>query len=287
DPVKRVKSRGGSVAMLYSPGPLWPATRRAPSSRPPPASPPARLRSPSGMRPGGAQGRRGFAPADLATHGAHHHGCAAPARRGARHGAGGAPGAGQLPPLPGAVEPGRRPSQDPGCASCHKVAGEPFADQARGGPGPELTGMGSHHPPAYFVESILNPDAVLVDGPGYVSPESHSTMPTYPDLTITQLEDLVAYLSSLTSGDPHAGHAMPMAGVPDSAERPEPPATPARSFFMQTYDVQPGKMKDFEAWFAREGARKFLAVDGLVGIDTYVDGTRPSPAVTTAVRFRD
>src|SRR5262249_46038799 len=74
----------GSVAMLYSPGPLWPATRRAPSSRPPPASPPAHLRSPSGMRPGGAQGRRGFAPADLATHGAHHHGCAAPARRGAR-----------------------------------------------------------------------------------------------------------------------------------------------------------------------------------------------------------
>ena len=44
---------------------------------------------------------------------------------------------------------------------------------------------------------------------------------------------------------------------------------------MQTYDVQPGKVKDFETWFTREGAKKFLAVDGLVGIDTFVDGTRP------------
>ena len=205
----------------------------------------------------------------------------------ALHQLGGVPAGWQLTPLPGYVDAGRRAFQDLGCASCHKVAGEPFADQARGGPGPELTGMGSHHPPAYFVESILNPDAVLVDGPGYVSAEGHSTMPTYPDLTITQLEDLVAYLSSLTSGDPHAGHAMPMAAVPDPAERPDPPATAARSFFMQTYDVQPGKLKDFEAWFAREGARKFLTVDGLVGIDTYVDGTRPSQAVTTVFSFRD
>src|SRR5215510_8249324 len=85
----------------------------------------------------------------------------------ALHQLGGVPSGWQLTPLPGYVEAGRRAFQDLGCASCHKVAGEPFADQARGGPGPDLTGMGSHHPPAYFVESILNPDAVLVDGPGY------------------------------------------------------------------------------------------------------------------------
>ena len=56
---------------------------------------------------------------------------------------------------------------------------------------------------------------------------------------------------------------------------------------MQTYDVQPGKVKDFEDWFTREGAKKFLAVEGLVGIDTFVDGTRPTQAVTTVFSFRD
>src|SRR5262249_9612985 len=204
----------------------------------------------------------------------------------ALHQLGGIPPGWQLTPLPGDVEAGRRAFEDLGCATCHKVAGEKFADQANASLGPELTGMGSHHPPAYFVESILNPDAVLVDGPGYVSPEGHSTMPSYPDLTVTQLEDLVAYLNSL-SGDPHAGHVMAMAGAPSPADRPTPPPTSARSFFVQTYDVQPGKVKDFEDWFAREGAKRFLAVDGLVGIDTYVDGTRPTQPVTTVFSFRD
>jgi mono/diheme cytochrome c family protein len=205
----------------------------------------------------------------------------------ALHQLGGVPAGWQLTPLPGDAEAGRTTFQDLGCPYCHKIAGEPFAGQANGGPGPELTGMGAHHPPAYFLESILNPDAVLVDGPGYVGPGGHSVMPAYPDLTVTQLEDLVAYLSSLTSGDPHAGHTMPMVGVPSAADRPTPPATQAKTFFVQSYDVQPGKVKDFESWFTREGAKKFLAVDGLVGIDTFVDGTRPTQAVTTVFSFRD
>src|SRR5262249_24885719 len=134
----------------------------------------------------------------------------------------------------------------------------------------------------------INPDAVLVDGPGYVSRDGHSAMPAYPDLTVTQLEDVVAYLSSLTSGDSHAGHIMPVAGVPSTADRPPPPPEPqAERLFVQTYDGQPGKVKDFEDWFTREGAKKFLAVDGLVGIDTFVDGTRPAQAVTTVFSFRN
>jgi hypothetical protein len=128
---------------------------------------------------------------------------------------------------------------------------------------------------------------VLVDGPGYVSRDGHSAMPAYPDLTVSQLEDLVAYLSSLTSSDSHAGHMMAAAGVSSADNRPTPPATQAKSFFVQTYDVQPGKVKDFEDWVTREGAKKFLAVDGLVGIDTFVDGTRPAQAVTTVFSFRD
>lgn len=213
----------------------------------------------------------------------------------ALHQLGGVPAGWQLTVLPGDVAAGRRTFEELGCPSCHKVAGEPFADQGAGGPGPELTGMGSHHPPAYFLEAILNPDAVLVDGPGYVSPQGRSTMPAYPDLTITQLEDLIAYLGSLTANDPHAGHHMPgmkmggppAATAPSAADRPAPPGTVARSFFAQSYDVAPGKVREFEQWFQREGAKRFLAVDGLVSVETFVDTTRTAQVVTSVWGFRD
>lgn len=212
----------------------------------------------------------------------------------ALHQLGGVPAGWQLTVLPGDVDAGRRTFEELGCPSCHKVAGEAFADQAQDGPGPELTGMGSHHPPAYFLEAILNPDAVLVDGPGYLSPQGHSTMPAYPDLTVTQLEDLVAYLGSLTSGDPHAGHHMPgmktgggMAPAATAGDRPAPPETPARAFFLQSYDVVPGKVQAFEEWFRREGAKRFLGLDGLVSIETFVDTTRTAQVVTSVWGFRD
>jgi mono/diheme cytochrome c family protein len=212
----------------------------------------------------------------------------------ALHQLGGVPAGWQLTVLPGDVQAGRRTFEELGCPSCHKVAGEPFAGQAQGGPGPELTGMGSHHPAGYFLEAILNPDAVLVDGSGYVSPQGRSTMPAYPDLTVTQLEDLVAYLGSLTSGDPHAGHHMPgmasAAGAPataNPADRPTPPQTAARAFFAQSYDVLPGKVQAFQEWFRREGGRRFLGVDGLVSVETFVDTTRAAHVVTSVWGFRD
>jgi len=217
----------------------------------------------------------------------------------ALHQLGGVPSGWQLTPLPGDAEAGRRLFQEVGCSSCHKVAGEPSGESSgsQTGPGPELTGMGNHHPPAYFLEAILNPDAILVDGPEYVSPQGHSAMPTYPDLTVTQLEDLVAYLSSLTAGDPHAGHQMPMVQMlgaatmpsapPNPADLPSPPETAARAYFVQSYDVVPGKVQAFEEWFRREGAKRFLAIDGLVSIETYVDTLRPAPVVTTMFGFRD
>ena len=212
----------------------------------------------------------------------------------ALHQLGGVPAGWQITLLPGDIEAGRRTFEEVGCNSCHKVAGEAFSEQGQGGPGPELTGMGSHHPPAYFLEAIVNPDAVLVDGPGYVSHQGRSTMPAYPDLTVTQLEDLVAYLSSLKSDDPHAGHHMPgmqtagsVATQPDPAGRPAPPETAARVFFLQSYDVLPGKVKAFEEWFRREGSRRFLGVDGLVSIETFVDATRASHVVTSVWGFRD
>ncbi len=75
--------------------------------------------------------------------------------------------------------------------------------------GPELTGMGAQHPGEYFAESILTPNAVLLDGPGYVGPDGKSIMPSFADsLSVAQLVDLVAFLKSLTAGGHHV-HAAP------------------------------------------------------------------------------
>ena len=58
--------------------------------------------------------------------------------------------------------------------------------------------MGEHHPAGYLAESILNPNAVIVEGPGYSGPDGRSTMPDYRDaLSVADLIDLVAYLRSL------------------------------------------------------------------------------------------
>ncbi len=127
----------------------------------------------------------------------------------------------------------------------------------------------------YFVESILTPDAVLVDGPGYIGPDGRSVMPSYPDLTLRQLADLVAYLKSLTAG----GAAEMLTAAP--------PAEPTTYYYVQAYDVLPGRLDEFEAWFRDEGARAFLAHDGLVRVDTWVDTTRDGPSLVTVLGFRD
>jgi hypothetical protein len=63
--------------------------------------------------------------------------------------------------------------------------------------------MGGQHPAEYFAESILSPNAVILDGPGYSGPDGKSIMPSYADsLSVSQLVDLVAFLQSLTA----AGH---------------------------------------------------------------------------------
>ncbi len=107
------------------------------------------------------------------------------------------------------------------CYKCHTVHGEPFP--AAGGDaknaGPELSGMGQHHPAEYFAESIVNPNAVIVTGQGHTGPDGLSIMPSFADsLSVTQLLDLVAYITSL-KGNPdkehhHAGAAHEMTAGP-------------------------------------------------------------------------
>lgn len=91
------------------------------------------------------------------------------------------------------------------CYQCHAIKGESFppaGDDAKN-VGPELTGMGGRHPAEYLAESILTPNAVLVDGPGFIGPDGRSIMPSFADsLSVIQLVDLVAFLGTL----PDAGH---------------------------------------------------------------------------------
>jgi mono/diheme cytochrome c family protein len=103
------------------------------------------------------------------------------------------------------------------CHKCHAVQGETFPGVARDAAsvGPDLGGMGAHHPAEYFAESILDPNAVVVTGPGFTGPDGRSVMPDYRDtLTVTELIDLVAYIKSLTGG---GGHAHP--GAPPAREQ--------------------------------------------------------------------
>jgi hypothetical protein len=91
--------------------------------------------------------------------------------------------------------------------------------------------MGANHPAEYFAESILNPNAVIVTGPGHTGTDGLSVMPDYRDtLTVAELIDLVAYLRALapppgatgapTSGGPE--HGSGAHGAPGAGSRPAP-----------------------------------------------------------------
>jgi hypothetical protein len=105
---------------------------------------------------------------------------------------------------PGDAAAGRQVFVALECHACHEVKGEDFPGATRipRGAGPALTGMGAHHPPEYFAESIVNPNRVIVLGPGYTGADSFSRMPSYAEaMTLKQLIDVVAYLTSLTADE--------------------------------------------------------------------------------------
>jgi putative copper export protein/mono/diheme cytochrome c family protein len=114
------------------------------------------------------------------------------------HEQGGVPRGWSFAPPPGNAARGREVFARLGCFACHAVEGESFPPSS--GIGPDLTDVGEHHPAGYILESILNPDAVIVEGPGHTGPDGRSRMPDYRDqLTVGELIDLVAYLESLSS----------------------------------------------------------------------------------------
>jgi hypothetical protein len=124
------------------------------------------------------------------------------------HQAGGVPRGWKFVLPGGDAGKGRQVFVEHECYKCHAVreASVPQTGGDAKNVGPELTGMGGQHPAEYFAESILSPNAVILEGPGYVGPDGKSIMPSYADsLSVSQLVDLVAFLKGLTAGaHPHA-----------------------------------------------------------------------------------
>ncbi len=114
----------------------------------------------------------------------------------ALHASGGVPPRWLFTPPAGDAARGRAVFRRLQCYACHTVSGEGFP--APTAAGPDLTGMGEHHPAGYLAESVLNPNAVIIEGRGYTGRDGRSTMPDYRDsLSVPDLIDLVAYLKSL------------------------------------------------------------------------------------------
>jgi len=109
--------------------------------------------------------------------------------------------------LPAGGDPakGRQLFAELECYKCHAIEGAGFpASGGDGKTGPELTGMGAHHPAEYFAESIIAPNNVLLAGPGWIGPDGRSIMPSYADsLSVAQLLDLVAFIKSQDGGHAH------------------------------------------------------------------------------------
>lgn len=125
----------------------------------------------------------------------------------ALHAAGGVPPGWKFTVPEGDPESGREAFITMQCYTCHTVQGETFpAYPARRDPGPDLTGMGAHHPAAYFAESIVNPNAVIVTGQGYTDADGRSRMPEYHEMNLGQFIDLVTYLTSLRASGSHKHH---------------------------------------------------------------------------------
>ncbi len=133
------------------------------------------------------------------------------------HGAGGVPAGWRFAWPDGDATKGREVFAKLECYQCHEMPGESFPPVAQDPTrkGPPLTGMGGQHPAEYFAESVLNPNAVIITGPGFTGADGLSIMPDFRDsLTLAETIDLVAYLRSLTGGAHEHGLAPAARGAP-------------------------------------------------------------------------
>ena len=111
--------------------------------------------------------------------------------------------AGAMTPPRGDAARGRTVFEKFQCATCHAVPDTRFPAPTK--PGPGLAGVGARQP-GELVESIMNPNAQILDGPGYTDDQGRSTMPDYRDrLTVGELIDLVEYLRTLGGSSTGSG----------------------------------------------------------------------------------
>ena len=124
------------------------------------------------------------------------------------HNAGGVPRCWKFTLPAGDAAKGNKVFADLECYKCHVIEGAGFPPLGTDGKrGPSLTRMGAHHPAEYFAESILAPNNVILEGPGYIGADGKSIMPSFADsLSVTQLLDLVAFIKSQDGGAGGHGH---------------------------------------------------------------------------------
>ncbi|MFQ5667823.1 MAG: c-type cytochrome [Candidatus Binatia bacterium] len=104
-----------------------------------------------------------------------------------------------------------------GCTSCHRVRGVNFHLEepvSEGGVGPDLTSIGAVQTREYLVESLLDPNAVVVANPpgvelgaegAYADAKGWSKMPKFADvMTVEQMLDLAQFLKTLTGEEGNA-----------------------------------------------------------------------------------
>ena len=145
---------------------------------------------------------------------------------------GGGPRSGTVTPPRGDAAHGRAVFGRLECATCHAIPDAQFSAPIQ--PGPDLAGIGGRHP-GEIIESIVNPNAQILDGPGYTNAQGQSTMPDYRDrLTVGELIDLVEYLRGFEAPAAPAAPSAPAApatpatpGTPEPPAPATPPATPA------------------------------------------------------------
>lgn len=100
---------------------------------------------------------------------------------------------------PGNAKEGRETFLTMRCLECHTVEGESGVEKAD--VGPDLTRIGAIQTREYLFESIMNPNAVIVKGEGYLGEDGKSKMPEFHDfMTLKQAIDIVEYLTTLKGG---------------------------------------------------------------------------------------
>jgi len=119
------------------------------------------------------------------------------------------------------IEEGQKAFKALKCWQCHVIKGYEFGALQPGNVGPDLTGIGSIQTMEYLIESVVNPDALIVPPLEKHAKEGHSKMPSFVQtITVDQLTKVGFFMKSLTTD------AKPPEPAPEPEPTPEPDPAP-------------------------------------------------------------